>query len=92
MALPKTPALTTDCVIFDPDGRVLLIRRGHEPFVGHYALPGGFVEIGETVEEACRREAKEETGIEVGPLRLVGDLFRPSARSARPHGERCLCH
>jgi 8-oxo-dGTP diphosphatase len=49
MALPKTPALTTDCVVFDAEARVLLIRRGHDPYAGSYALPGGFVEIGETV-------------------------------------------
>ena len=47
MALPQTPALTTDCVIFDPVGRVLLIRRKHEPSAGSHALPGGFVKIGE---------------------------------------------
>jgi 8-oxo-dGTP diphosphatase len=84
MALPKTPTLTTDCVIFDPEGRVLLIRRGHPPFVGDYALPGGFVEIGETVEQACRREALEETGIKVDVLRLVG-VYSDPARDPRGH-------
>ena len=49
MTLPRTPALATDCVVFDPLGRVLLIRRGHEPCAGKHALPGGFVKIGETV-------------------------------------------
>ena len=72
MALPKTPALTTDCVIVESEGRVLLIRRGNEPFAGFYALPGGFVEIGETVESACRREVLEETGVPVSQLALVG--------------------
>lgn len=48
MALPRTPALAT--VIFDPVGRVFLIRRKHAPCVGSHALPGGFVKIGETVE------------------------------------------
>jgi 8-oxo-dGTP diphosphatase len=84
MALPKTPALTTDCVIFDAESRVLLIRRGHEPYAGSYALPGGFVEIGETVENACRREVQEETGIEVDQLRLVGVYSNP-ARDPRGH-------
>jgi 8-oxo-dGTP diphosphatase len=84
MALPKTPALTTDCVIFDPEGRVLLIRRGHPPFAGSYALPGGFVEMGETVEDACRREAQEETGIVVGSLRLVG-VYSDPHRDPRGH-------
>ena len=40
---PKTLALMTDCVVFELDGRVLLVRRKHEPFAGFYALPGGFV-------------------------------------------------
>jgi 8-oxo-dGTP diphosphatase len=82
--LPKTPALATDCAIFDPDDRVLLIRRGNEPFKGAYALPGGFVEMGETVEAACRREVEEETGLEVGALVLVGVYSDPS-RDPRGH-------
>ena len=84
MPLPKTPALTTDCAIFDRQGRVLLIRRGHEPYAGAYALPGGFVEVGETVEAACRREVLEEVGIEVGALTLVGVYSDPS-RDPRGH-------
>src|SRR5687768_4800051 len=84
MPLPKTPALTVDCAIFDARGRVLLIRRGHDPFAGAYALPGGFVEVGETVERACRREVLEEVGVEVGALRLVGVYSDPS-RDPRGH-------
>jgi len=84
MAMPKTPLLTTDCVIRDNDGRVLLIRRKNEPFKGAYALPGGFVDIGETVEAACRREVLEEAGIAVGELRLVGVYSDPS-RDPRGH-------
>src|SRR5262245_22589557 len=56
LAKPRTPLLTVDCAVFDGKGRVLLIRRGRPPYVGRYALPGGFVDIGETVEAACRRE------------------------------------
>jgi 8-oxo-dGTP diphosphatase len=84
MGLPITPALTTDCVIFDPAARVLLIRRGHEPFRGAYALPGGFVEVGETTESACRREVEEETGLEVHDLRLLGVYSNPD-RDPRGH-------
>jgi 8-oxo-dGTP diphosphatase len=84
MGLPTTPALTTDCVIFNPEARVLLIRRGHEPFRGAYALPGGFVDVGETTDSACRREVEEETGLEVHDLRLVGVYSDPS-RDPRGH-------
>jgi 8-oxo-dGTP diphosphatase len=84
MALPQTPALTTDCVIFDPVGRVLLIRRKHEPSAGRHALPGGFVKIGETVEAACRREVREEAGVEVSELTLVG-VYSDLKRDPRGH-------
>jgi 8-oxo-dGTP diphosphatase len=84
MGLPTTPALTVDCVIYDPQGRVLLIRRKNEPHRGAFALPGGFVEVGETVEAACRREAREETGLEVGDLVLVG-VYSTPGRDPRGH-------
>jgi 8-oxo-dGTP diphosphatase len=84
MAVPKTPLLTTDCVIFDDKARVLLIRRRNEPFKGAFALPGGFVDIGETVDEACRREVLEETGLKVDELKLVG-VYSDPARDPRGH-------
>jgi 8-oxo-dGTP diphosphatase len=84
MAKPGTPLLTVDCVAFDARGRVLLIRRAKAPFAGQYALPGGFVDIGETVEAACRRELKEETGLSAGELVLVG-VYSDPARDPRGH-------
>jgi 8-oxo-dGTP diphosphatase len=84
MGLPKTPALVTDCVAFDLEGHTLLIRRKHDPFAGGYALPGGFVEIGETVEAACRREVLEETGLKVNELTLVG-VYSDPKRDPRGH-------
>ena len=84
MGMPKTPLLTTDCVIFDGEARVLLIRRKNEPFKDAYALPGGFVDIGETMEAACRREVLEETGLAVSELTLVGVYSDPS-RDPRGH-------
>jgi 8-oxo-dGTP diphosphatase len=60
------PALTVDCVVFGFDEtelKVLLIQRGLEPFKGRWALPGGFVRLEETLEEAARRELEEEAGL-----------------------------
>lgn len=59
------PALTVDCVVFgfdDGDLKVLLIQRNEPPFEGEWALPGGFVRMDESLEEAARRELEEETG------------------------------
>ncbi len=86
MPFPKTPALTADCVVIDAKGRLLLIRRGRPPFKGKYALPGGFAEIGETIEDACRRELMEETGIKAGKLELLGVYSDPSRD---PRGHTC---
>jgi 8-oxo-dGTP diphosphatase len=84
MPLPRTPALTADCVVVDARRRVLLVRRKNPPFKGMYALPGGFVDIGETVEEACRRELLEETGVRAGKLQLLG-VYSDPKRDPRGH-------
>ncbi|MDD9935053.1 MAG: NUDIX domain-containing protein [Myxococcales bacterium] len=59
-------ALTVDCVVFgldDEELKIMLIQRGQPPFEGSWALPGGFVHLEETLEEAARRELEEETGL-----------------------------
>jgi 8-oxo-dGTP diphosphatase len=84
MAKPTTPLLAVDCAVFDAKGRVLLIRRASQPFKGRYALPGGFVEVGETAEAACRRELMEETGVEARRLRLLG-IYSDPGRDPRGH-------
>lgn len=84
MGFPATPSLTVDCIVIDAADRVLLIRRGHPPFVGAYAIPGGFVDVGETVEDACRRELLEETGVKAGKLHLLG-VYSDPKRDPRGH-------
>ncbi len=71
---PDHPIVSVGAVILD-DERVLLIRRAHAPLKGDWSLPGGVVEIGETLSQALRREVLEETGleVEVGPLIEVID-------------------
>jgi 8-oxo-dGTP diphosphatase len=84
MAKPVTPLLTVDCVIVDAEGRILFIRRQNPPFKGKLALPGGFVDIGETVENAARREVMEETGVAVRKISLVG-IYSEPRRDPRGH-------
>jgi ADP-ribose pyrophosphatase len=63
-----TPVLAVAAIIRDADGRVLLITRGREPGKGMLGMPGGFVDPGETAEEAVRREVREEVGLEIAGL------------------------
>ena len=76
------PALTVDCVVFgldDEDLKVLLIERDLPPFEGKWALPGGFVRVDESVDDAALRELQEETGVKkvfLEQLYTVGDLGR----------------
>lgn len=86
MPPPKTPLLAVDCVVVDSSRGVLMVRRKEPPFKGELALPGGFVDIGETVEEAAKRELMEETGLQATKLKLVGVYSRPDRD---PRGHTC---
>lgn len=79
----RKPTLTVDVVILLGEG-VVLIERKRPPFKGYWALPGGHVEYGETVEEAALREVLEETGLQVELLDLVGVYSEPD-RDPRGH-------
>jgi 8-oxo-dGTP diphosphatase len=82
--LPVTPLLATNAVAVDSWRRILLVRRKYPPFKGLFALPGGFVEVGESVEDACRRELMEETGVKAGRLQLIGVYSDPKRDPLRP--------
>ncbi len=73
------PMLTADCVVTRPGGDLLLVRRGNEPYKGCWALPGGFMEMDETIEHCAVRELEEETGLQVAEadLRLIGIYSAP---------------
>lgn len=75
---PDRPWVGIGCVVFREDA-VLLVRRGKPPRIGTWSLPGGAQHVGETAEEAARRELREEAGIEVGAMAfaLVVDAITP---------------
>lgn len=77
---PDRPIVAVGAVILDGD-RVLLVQRGQEPLKGEWSLPGGAVELGETLEEALVREVREETSLDVavGPMVEVFDSIRRDA-------------
>lgn len=66
-------------VIRDDAGRLLLVKRGHEPGKGLWSIPGGRVEAGESDAAALVREVREETGLVVAPGRLIGSVRGPAA-------------
>ena len=85
MPTPKTPSLTTDIIIElrdRADVPIVLIRRKHPPH--GWALPGGFVDVGESLEHAAVREAEEETALRVTLKVLLGCYSDPS-RDPRGH-------
>lgn len=84
MANYKIPSVTTDIFIFDDDLNFILIKRKNDPYKDYWAIPGGFVEYGETVENAAVREAKEETHIDVELKDLVNVYSKPD-RDPRGH-------
>ncbi len=68
---PDRPLVGVGAIIIERD-RVVLVKRGHAPLLGEWSIPGGVLEVGETLREAVVREAKEETGLAVTPDELLG--------------------
>lgn len=85
-----SPSLAVDILILF-NNKLVLIKRGKEPFKDSFAIPGGFVEYGETVESAAIREAKEETDLEVAELSLLGIYSDPN-RDPRGHTISIVFH
>lgn len=84
---PETPLVGVGAIIIEQD-RVLLVKRGHPPLAGEWSIPGGVLEVGETLREAAVREASEETGLTVEPSELLGVYDR----ILRDADERTLYH
>jgi ADP-ribose pyrophosphatase YjhB (NUDIX family) len=72
---PERPWVGVGALIFR-EGRVLLVRRGHAPSLGEWSIPGGALELGETLAEGVKREVREETGLEVEPVATVDVVDR----------------
>jgi 8-oxo-dGTP diphosphatase len=86
----KKPTLTADGVVIIDD-QVVLIRRGKEPYKGYFALPGGIVEYGESIENCVVRELEEETGLRTEILDMVGTYSDPE-RDPRGHFVSVVFH
>jgi ADP-ribose pyrophosphatase YjhB (NUDIX family) len=84
---PEAPLVGVGAVIIEKD-RVVLVKRGHAPLMGRWSIPGGVLEVGETVREAAAREAKEETGLVVE----VGELLGIYDRVLRDEQDRVRYH
>ena len=68
---PKQPLIGVGAIIIH-EGKVVLIKRGHAPLAGEWSIPGGVLEVGETMREGVIREAREETSLLIEPLDLLG--------------------
>ncbi len=79
----SNPTPTVD-IILQSGSKVLMVRRKKDPFKGQLALPGGFVNEGETAEDAMKREAMEETSLEVEPIDILG-VYSDPRRDPRKH-------
>ena len=87
---PHAPIVGVGAIVVSR-GRVLLARRGNQPLKGRWSIPGGVVELGESLKDAAIREVREETGLEVEPLELV-ELVDRIQKENGPEGECIRYH
>jgi ADP-ribose pyrophosphatase YjhB (NUDIX family) len=87
---PQAPIFGVGAVVVDRE-RVLLVQRGHEPSKGKWSLPGGILELGESLEQGVAREVLEETGLEVEIIEFI-ELLDRIQRVRDPAGERVRYH
>ena len=98
----KFKGRTVAAIVEFSNGKILLVRRSTQPFKGYWALPGGKVDAGETVEQAVVREVKEETGLDVEIMKKTGEYhekgiqngmeynYYPACFLVRPKGEKFI--
>ncbi|MCC7553872.1 MAG: NUDIX hydrolase [Methanobacteriaceae archaeon] len=84
MNVYKKPSITVDIIIFNEDKEFILIKRKNDPYKDYWAIPGGFIDYGETVENAAIREAKEETNIDIKLKNILG-VYSEKNRDPRGH-------
>ena len=87
---PKAPIVGVGAVVIDA-GRVLLVQRGQEPSKGNWSLPGGMLELGESLHEGVIREVQEETGLKAEPVELI-ELLDRIVREENPEGNCVRYH
>ena len=82
--IKKYPKITVDAIILFNKGSVVLIKRKNPPYKDYWAIPGGFVELGETIENAVLREAKEETSLDIEIIKTL-NIYSDPNRDPRGH-------
>lgn len=82
--IKKYPRITVDAIILINHDSIVLIKRKYPPYKDQWAIPGGFVELGETIENAVMREAKEETGLDIDPIKIL-NIYSDPNRDPRGH-------
>ncbi|MCW4009010.1 MAG: NUDIX hydrolase [Candidatus Bathyarchaeota archaeon] len=87
----KFQGRTTTAIIPYPENKILLIKRSTPPFIGYWALPGGRVDPGETVEQTVVREVKEETGLDAEIVRKVGEYHEKGSQGGYEYDYHPAC-